>query len=285
MPKFLFPLVSVVMMLFAASLPAQDTGGSEQEQSEQIQTRITTLKKRALPLVDYHIHLRGGMTAEKAFAWQEKTGIKSGVLENHGTGWPLSDNEKLAAFIKNARNYPVLVGVQVNDRDWFQKISDENRKNLDYILADTMIMALTDGGKPQKLWLEDEYKIDDPDAFFERYLKHCMIVVNEPIDILANPTYLPSPLAKNDARYWTEERMLTLIDAAIKNDVAFEIQANSEFPSEVFLKLARDRGAKFTLGRNNFNDKKEMLARPLFLLEKWDIKPENMTILPKESLR
>lgn len=108
------------------------------EPSAEMLDQVARLKAKRVPLIDYHIHLRGGMTAEKAYDWEKKTGVRSGVLENTGKGWPLSDNEKLAAFIKEAQKYPVLIGIQVNDRDWFKTISEENAKGLDYVLADTM---------------------------------------------------------------------------------------------------------------------------------------------------
>ncbi len=271
MPKTLIPFCFLMALFFSVTTIAQ-----EPTPSPEMLAQVARLKAKQLPLIDYHIHLRGGMTAEKAYAWQQKSGIQSCVLENHGIGWPLSDNEKLAAFIKDARLFPVKVGIQVNDSDWLEKVSEKNLENLDFILADTMIMALEDGAKPQKLWLENEYKIDDTDAFFERYFRHCMTVVNEPIDILANPTYLPNPLAKSYDRYWTLERITQFIDAAVKNDVALEIQSGSTFPSEAFLKLALERGAKITIGRNNFDDKKDELKRSLDLLEKLNVKPDNM---------
>ncbi len=239
-----------------------------------------------MPLVDYHIHLRGGMNAEKAFDWEKKSGVKSGVLENLGQGWPLSDNEKLADFIKEARKFPVLVGIQVNDRDWFKVISEDNVANLDYVLADTMIMAGAEvmpgtNGKPQKLWLENEYTISDEKAWLDRYFEHCMTVVNEPIDILANPTWLPPRMEKYYDAFWTTERMEQLIDAAVKNEVALEIQTTSTYPRKKFIELARKKGAKLTIGRNNFDDHTDELKRSLDLLEELKIKPQEMFVLPE----
>ncbi len=276
MHKILFPYCFLIALFFSATATAQ-----ESMSSPEMLAQVARLKQKNIPLIDYHIHLRGGMTAEKAAAWQQKSGIRSGVLENHGIGWPLSDDEKLAAFIKDARRFPVLVGIQVNDRDWFKNIDEKNIESLDFVLADTMIMA-DENGKPQKLWLEDEYKIDDPNAWFERYFKHCMTVVNEPIDILANPTYLPARLEKDYDRFWTPERMTQFIDAAVKNDVALEIQSGTKFPSPAFLELALKRGAKLTIGRNNHDDKKDELKRSLDLLEKLGVKPQNMLVLTEE---
>ncbi|MCL2744432.1 MAG: hypothetical protein FWE67_11340, partial [Planctomycetaceae bacterium] len=245
--------------------------------------QVSRLKAKGFTLIDYHIHLRGGMTAEKAFDWEKKTGVISGVLENHGRAWPLSDNEKLAAFIKDARRFPVLVGIQVNDRDWYKTITPELRKQLDYILADTMIMN-DKNGKAQKLWLENEYTIDNSDEWLEQYYQHCMTVVSEPITVLANPTWLPPRMEKHYAQIWTPERMERFIDAAVKNSVALEIQSPSEYPKPEFIKLALKKGAKLTVGRNNHADKPDELKRSLTLLEELAVKPENMLVLKSSNV-
>jgi len=45
--------------------------------------------RRGITITDWHIHLRGGMTAEMAAEREKASGIRSGVLENHGREWPL----------------------------------------------------------------------------------------------------------------------------------------------------------------------------------------------------
>ena len=256
-------LLLTVLPLFAADpLP---------EPSPAMLTQVARLKAKGIPLTDYHIHIRGGMTPEKALDWMKKTGIRSGVLENHGKNWPLSDNDKLKAFIEDAQKFPeLLIGIQVNDRDWFKVIDPELRKKLDYILADTMIM---DG---QKLWLENEYEIAEENAWFERYFHHCMTVVNEPITILANPTYLPDKIKHRYDEFWSDDRMGRLIDAAVKNNVALEIQAGTNFPNKKFVELAMKKGAKISMGRNNSDDKPNELKRSLDWLEELGMEAENM---------
>ncbi|MDO5553829.1 MAG: hypothetical protein Q4G68_08705 [Planctomycetia bacterium] len=216
-------------------------------------------------LTDFHIHLRGGMTAELAAERTQRTGLRSGVLENVGRDWPLSDNEKLRAFLENAESVratrqkevtgekKLLIGIQVNDRDWYKTMDLKLYRRLDFVLADTMIMGTDAKGQPQKLWLlPDDYDVDK-DAWFERYLEHTLTVLDEPIDILANPTYLPKFIAADYDHYWTDQAMQKVIDKAIANNVALEIQAESEFPSLRFLQLARKSGAKFSFGTNNFD--------------------------------
>ena len=238
--------------------------------------QVARFKAKEIPLTDYHIHIRGGMTPEKASDWAKKTGIRSGILENHGRNWTLSDNAKLKTFIEDAQKFPeLLVGIQVNDRDWFKMIEPELLKQLDFVLADTMIM---DG---QKLWLENEYEIANENAWLERYFNHCMTVVNEPVTILANPTYLPDKIKHRYDDFWTEDRIGTLIDAAVKNKVAMEIQAGTNFPNMKFMELAVKKGAKIAIGRNNMDDKSNELKRSLDWLEELGVKTENMLDVKK----
>jgi len=245
--------------------------------SQAMLDQVARLKAKGIPLTDYHIHLRGGMTAEKAFDWAQKTGIRSGVLENAGREWPLSDDEKLLAFIEDARRFPeLLVGIQVNDRDWYMAIDPAVRAELDFVLGDTMLM---DG---QRLWFEGEYEIANEDVWLERYFVHTMTVVNEPITILANPMYLPDKIMHRFDDFWTEARMIRLIDAAIHNNVALEIQSDTQFPNKRFMEIALERGAKITIGRNNHDDRPNELKRSLDWLEKLNVKPENMLDLQRE---
>ncbi len=210
-------------------------------------------------LTDYHIHLRGGMTTPLAVERQKRTGVLSGVLENSGREWPLFDDASLAAFVHYNRRLMDLeqtwlpVGMQVNDRDWFTYFGPEVLAQLDFVLADTMIMN-DENGKPVRLWQTEKYKIDDEEAWMERYFAHTMQILGEPITILANPTYLPPQLADRYEHFWTEARMKAVIEKAVKNGIALEIQAKSEFPSVKFIRMAKAAGAKFSVGTNNFDE-------------------------------
>jgi len=107
-------------------------------------------------------------------------------------------------------------------------------------------------------------------------------VVNEPITILANPTYLPNKIVHRYDDFWTEDRMSKFIDAAVKNNVALEIQSGTNFPNRKFIELALKKGAKITIGRNNGNDRPNELKRSLDWLEEFNMKPENMLDLKRK---
>jgi hypothetical protein len=262
-------------MMMAAEEPAflyPETAAFKQE--------LASAKVRGLALTDYHIHIRGGMTLEKAIQRQQRSGIQSAVLENFGREWPLADNAKLLEFIDahskplpNGQRLPV--GIQVNDRDWFTQIDPVLRKRLDFVLADTMIMGVTAEGKPRRLWFPD-VTIKDPAAWMVEYLAHNLRILDEPISILANPTYLPPCIAPLYDELWTEERMRQVIAKAIAKGVALEIQAGSDFPKPAFLKLAKQMGAKFSFGSNNFDDKAKDLSRWFQAITLLDLKPADL---------
>jgi hypothetical protein len=215
-----------------------------------------------LPIIDFHVHLRGGMTVEKAVTRQAATGVRIGVLRNIGKGWPIETDAQLREFLDSVAGHPVYVGLQVNDRDWYKRHSQELLKRLDYVLADTMIMAMPDDDSPPvKLWMPKLYTIDDPEAWMKRYMRHNLRVLAEPISIFANPTYLPPPVQDRYDELWTDERMKQVIQAAIDNHVALEIPARSKYPSDRFIRLAQQMGAEFSFGTNNFNDKPIDMSR------------------------
>ncbi len=281
---FKLPL-ALLVVLSASLLPAAEELAFVPEMTPKFLEQMQYCKERSIPVIDYHIHLRGGMTAEKAAIRQEKTGIVSGVLDNTGRDWKLSDNEKLRAFIDEAEKArangePLLIGIQVNDRDWFKEIDPKLRARLDYVLADTMIMGTGADGKPQKLWF-DNYKIDDPEEWMRRYMDHNRQVLSEPITILANPTYLPQPIEHLYDRLWTEERMREIIAKAIDKNVAIEIQAGTKFPSMRFLKLAKEMGAKFSLGTNNHNDKPSDIDRWFETIKELQLGKDDFLVLKK----
>jgi hypothetical protein len=142
-----------------------------------------------------------------------------------------------------------------------------------------MIMPMpNDDSPPVKLFQPDEFTIDDPEAWMKRYVKHNLRVVAEPITILANPTWLPEPVAHLYDELWTDGRMARVIQAAIDNNVALEINAGSGYPSERFIRMAKKMGAKFTFGSNNFDDKPHDMTRCLEAIEKYGLTKADMYV-------
>ena len=232
--------------------------------------------QRGIVITDWHLHIRGGMTPEMALQRERASGIRSSAMENHGREWEIYDDARLADFAVRARqvNPNMPVGIQVNDRDWFKRIGPETRAKFDYILADTMIMGKLPSGRDNRLWMVKE--IPDPEKWMADYFAHTMRILDEPISILANPTYLPEPLAGEYDRLWTEERMRAVIAKAVQKGIALEIQAGSPYPRPAFLKLAKQMGAKFSFGTNNFDPAPKDLSRWLEAITWLDLRPNDI---------
>jgi hypothetical protein len=217
--------------------------------------------KRGITIVDYHVHIRGGMTPELAVEREKAWIVRSSAMDNHGREWDTKNDSQLLKFAEKAKSASgrMPVGIQVNDRDWFRQISPSTREKFDFILADTMIMGKRADGRDNRLW--QPQTIDDPEKWMKEYFAHNMRILDEPISILANPTYLPMELADRYDSLWTDERMRKLIAKAVKKGVALEIQAGSPYPRPRFLLMAKQMGAKFSFGTNNFDSKPKDLSR------------------------
>jgi hypothetical protein len=214
--------------------------------------QILALGRDNFPLVDLHAHLKGGLTIEQALALSRKTGMFLGVAVNCGKGFPIETDAGALEFLKSMEGQPVFVAMQGEGREWVHMFSKETRAKFDYVFTDSMTWT-NPAGKRMHLWMPEEVEIGpDEQAFMDLFVEKTVgILETEPIDIYVNPTFLPAAIAPRYDALWTEARMTKVIDAAVKNGVAIEINARYKLPSEAFLRLAKAKGAKFTFGTNN----------------------------------
>jgi hypothetical protein len=175
-----------------------------------------------------------------------------GIAANCGLGTSILTDAQAVAFVDSMKGQPAFVGMQGEGREWLSMFSKSTRARFDYVFTDGMTWT-NPAGKRMRLWIPEEVDIGpDPEAFMDLLvLKIVGILETEPIDVYANPTFLPAVIADRYDTLWTEARMAKVIDAAVKNGVAIEIGARYKIPSERFLRLAQAKGAKFTFGTNN----------------------------------
>jgi hypothetical protein len=208
-----------------------------------------------LPRVDLHVHIDSDVDPSKslkpseAAALSEKLGVKFGVLGEGGCRGDIHDNATLARFIDSLAGLPVYRGLQVYGFDWPRCLSKENLNRLDYIAADALIFP-DRSGKSIRLWLPG-VRFDDPQQFMDDYVDYTVRILSQPIQVWANPTYLPDSLRSEYDTLWSQQRMRRVIDAAVKNHVAIEINSRFRIPSAAFVRLAKASGAKFTFGSNH----------------------------------
>jgi histidinol phosphatase-like PHP family hydrolase len=112
-------------------------------------------------------------------------------------------------------------------------------------------LVIPDGnGNYERIW-EQRYVLNNRSTFMDRYMDyHIEVLENGKSDILANPTFLPTCLAPEYYKLWTEDRMDKIIQSAVKNNVAFEINSIYQYPKKPFINMAKEAGAKFSFGSN-----------------------------------
>ena len=106
---------------------------------------------------------------------------------------------------------PCFVGIQAEGREWPTLVSKETIAKFDYIFTDAMTIV-DHRGRRARLWIKEEVDIPDAQEFMELLVRTIEdILADEPVDIYANPTYLPAVLAKDYDRLWTPERKQRVI--------------------------------------------------------------------------
>jgi hypothetical protein len=225
------------------------------------------LGEKNYPVVDYHVHLKGGLTLEQALASSRRLGINYGIAINCGLGFPVHDDQSVKAYLDSMQNQPCFVGLQGEGREWMTLTSPESVARFDYCFTDAMTFR-DDTGRRMRIWIPEETgHIDDPQAFMEMLVRRIEGIMHEPIDIYANATFLPQQLFPDYDALWTPERMQRVIDAAIQNDVAIEINNRYKIPSAAFIKSAKAAGAKFSFGTNNGDANLGRLEYPIQMVQ------------------
>ena len=249
------------------------------EQAETVQNptiqRIAELKAAGYDIVDYHAHLKGGLTMEELLAHSKKTGIAYGVAFNAGVGFPITSDSTLLANYEQYKAYPVYMAMQAEGREWVTMFSKENIGTFDYVFTDAM--TWTDAkGRRMRLWMPEEVFVDDPDDFMDQLVgKIVGVMENEPIDLYVNSTFLPDVLQPDYDALWTNERMDKVIHAAVNNSIAIEINARYKIPSATFIKRAKAAGAKFSMGTNNTDKELGILEYAIAMIDECGLEPND----------
>lgn len=230
------------------------------------------------PIVDYHVHLKGGLTLEEAVAVAQQRGVGFGIAENCGVGFPTTNDEALQPFLTKLQGQPVYRAMQAEGREWVGLFSEEIIAQFDYVFTDSM--TFTDQrGKRTRLWMPNEVQVDDKQAFMEMLVgKIETIFSEEPVDIYVNPTFLPACIADEYDALWTESRMDRVIAAVVKNGVAMEINARYRLPSERFIRKAKAAGATFAFGTNNGGKDLGQLAYSRMMARRYGLAKADMFV-------
>ncbi len=207
-----------------------------------------------VPRIDFHAHPEPFATIDEMIEAAKQRGVKLGILEHagkkeHTYQGLLSSDEDLKRHIARLDGKPVFKGIQAEWTDWFECFSKDTVAQLDYVLSDALTMP-DKLGTPERTW-RPGYAINNKQEWMERYVNfNVRVMKHEPIDILANPTFLPAAIMPEYDALWTPDRMKRLTGAAAEYNVAFEITTLFRIPRLPFLKIAKQAGVRFSFGSN-----------------------------------
>lgn len=214
--------------------------------------RILAATRGNFPVVDYHAHLKLGLTLEQALARSRRDGLGYGIAVNCGKTFPVENDEGARAFHESMKGQPCYIAMQAEGREWMQMFTRKAVGLFDYVFTDSM--TWTDNhGKRMRTWMPAEVgTIADPEEFMETLVDRATgILEHEPIDIYVNPTFVPDQLQKDYDRLWTDARIRRVVEAARRNQVAIELNDRYKLPGVRVVKAAKAAGCKFTFGTNN----------------------------------
>lgn len=231
-------------------------GESIPDASDEQNDRIIRLQQEFFPVIDYHVHLKGGLTKEMAHEMSMRYGINYGVAPNAGEGGVgrmLADDAEVYEYFEEVKPLPFLCGVQGEGRKWTRTFSQEALGVFDYLFTDAMTIK-DHKGRNARIYRPEEVHYDGItlDGYMEQIVDQTVkILTNEPADIYANPTFLPEALNAEYDKYWTDDRINRVLDVLEQNNIALEINPRYRIPSFKIINMAKDRGIKFTFGTNN----------------------------------
>ena len=242
---------------------------------------ILRLSAENYPVINHHVHLKGGLTLEEALAESRRTGVFYGIAVNCGLNFAVTNDAGIYDYLRSMRGQPCFLAMQAEGREWVKMFSKEAISLFDYVFTDSMTI-FDDQGRRMRLWIPAEVpEIKDPEAFVDMLVDRTVdILSHEPVHVYVNPTFLPDVIARDYDRLWTEPRMKKVIEVAARRHIAIEINSRYRIPHPAFLKLAKAAGCKFTLGTNNADREIGRLDYSLQMVRELGLGPQDIW-LPK----
>lgn len=220
------------------------------EAGDEQNDEIIRLHQADFPVLDYHVHLKGGLTKEVAARQSRRLGINYAIAPNCGIGFPITNDQQITAYLDSMRTEPFILAMQAEGREWLTTFSPQARGEFDYVFTDAL--TFTDAkGRRTRLWIPEETWIENEQAYMDLIVDKICNVLKEPVDIYVNPCFLPAPMDQHFDEFWTEKRMNKFIEALAQSGKALEINELYQIPSKAILMKAKAAGVKFTFGSNN----------------------------------
>lgn len=252
------------------NIPAQLAVARNEKNDE-----IIRLHQEDFPVLDYHVHLKGGLTKEVAAKQSRIVGINYAIAPNCGIGFPITNDGQIYDFLNSMRAEPFILAMQAEGREWLTTFSQQARDEFDYVFTDAL--TFTDSkGRRTRLWIPKETWIEDEQQYMDLIVDKICDVLQEPVDIYVNPCFLPEPMNERYDEFWTEERMDRFVGELAKSGKALEINELYQIPNKAILMKAKAAGVKFTFGSNNVTPDVSRLEYSLRMKKECGLTAEDM---------
>jgi len=265
-----FRKIEVNVLKEAVDEQAQQADATDEQNDE-----IIKLHQSDFPVLDYPVHLKGGLTKEMAAIQSRKTGINYAIAPNCGIGFPITNDQEIRAYLDTMRTQPFILAMQGEGREWVTTFSPEARAEFDYVFTDAL--TFTDKkGRRTRLWIPEEVWIENEEQYMDLIVEKICGVLEEPVDVYVNPNFLPASMADRYDQFWTEARMQKVIDALVKTGKALEINELYNIPNKAFILKAKEAGIKFTFGSNNITKDVSKLEYSIRMAKECGITAQDM---------
>ena len=256
---------------------------------------VIRLQQEDFPVVNWHVHIKGGWTNRQAYEKSLADGIDYGVSVNiygkivrkgdGGFGRMIETDDEAIEYLEGINGWPFINGFQGEGRKWTASFTEKSLSKCAFIFTDSM--TIVDRNRQIRLYRPDEFTLNGrtPEEWMDFYVSQIeLILENEPADFYANPLYLPPELEKNADAFWTDARIDRVLDKLAKHKIALEINSRFCLPSRKVLRKAKARGIKFTFGTNNGDANIGRLEWALDAVRECGITKEDMWF-PSDSIR
>jgi Domain of Unknown Function (DUF1080) len=221
-------------------LPPAATQTARAPTPDPASARRYRLARDNFPLVDLRaLDLKDASALDAALAKARSgDGLFVGLSASAGKGGAVADDAGVDRLVRQFGGKPLFLGLRADWRDWAVAISPKALANVDYVLLDGQTIST-------RIERKHVSGMDSPEGFTDVIVGVTVTAMDEePVDVYGAPTFRHP----GGAGLFTDVHQQRLIEAAVRNTVAIEINGRLKLPSEAFVRKAKAAGAKFTFG-------------------------------------
>ncbi len=232
--------------------------------------------------IDLHIHTvhsDSPLAVAEVARRARRAKVVAGICDHLSPYHKMFEAAAFDGYVADVRQHGLLLGAEYCIGENIP-VDDGRLAELDYLMGG--VHALAVGDKKYFFWGTD--LPDDVDAFQRAYMEAMLrALAEDPLDVIAHPTYLPAPLSQRYDQIWDERRCGELWAAAAAHGVAVEISGRWMVPGARQIELALEMGLNFAVGSDaHRRDELFALEYPLRMIERFGI-PEGRVFLPERK--